>query len=113
MSTSSCVTSVALATLLGFAAPAGAAEPFEQPPVWRAADVLAPAMLSGPNHRVEDPVHNDGLMNLYRISSQFGAIDAQSTAELVKRLDEFNAIAATDPGGACGAKWPDLAWTPS
>jgi hypothetical protein len=71
----------------------GAAEPLEQPPAWRAAQVLPPALASGPDHRVEDPVRNDGVMNIYRVSSRFGALEAQSFAELEKRVHELHAIA--------------------
>ena len=35
----------------------------EAPPLFRAADVLPDALLAGPNHRVDQRVHNDGYMN--------------------------------------------------
>jgi hypothetical protein len=42
---------------------------------------------------LDDKVVNDGLMNHYRISSSFGGMDANSDAELAKRLQEIGAIA--------------------
>jgi hypothetical protein len=65
----------------------------EAPPVLRAADLLAQQPLSGPQYRVEDRVTNDGLMNHYRITSEFGTFEAHSNAELVKRVQEIGAIA--------------------
>jgi len=66
---------------------------FEAPPVFRAADVVPKALLSGPNHRVEDRVENDGLMNHYTISSRFGTVTATSNAELRERVHEMNVVA--------------------
>lgn len=83
-----------LAALLLAVPAAQAAESLEAPPVMRASALLPASLLSGPNHRVEERVENDGFMNHYRISSRFGNFDAQSTAEVEKRVAEINAIDA-------------------
>ncbi len=70
-----------------------AAEPFEQPPVLQASQILPEALVSGPEHRVDENVVNDGYMNHYRIQSRFGTYDAQSTAELRMRVREIYAMA--------------------
>lgn len=64
----------------------------ETPPVFRAADVLPPQMLTGPQYQVGAQVTNDGLMNHFRITSDFGAFEAHSDAELAKRVQEIAAI---------------------
>jgi hypothetical protein len=71
---------------------ARAAESTEAPPVFRASQRLPASLLRGPNHGVEERVQNDGFMNHYRISSRFGSFQAQSDAELAKRVSEINAI---------------------
>jgi hypothetical protein len=58
----------------------------------RASKVLPPDLLSGPNHRVEETVYNDGFLNHYGIGSKFGTFTAVSTAMLRKRIGEINAM---------------------
>ena len=62
-------------------------------PVLRAAERVPVRMLQGPQYRIEDRVTNDGLMNHYRIVSDYGAFEAHSDAELAKRVQEIGAIA--------------------
>ena len=53
---------------------------------------LAAGVLSGPHHRVEEAVNNNGYFNIYRIDSKFGVFTAVSTAMLRKRIGEINAM---------------------
>jgi hypothetical protein len=85
-----------LATLLMAVPALHAADSTEAPPVLRASQLLPPSLLAGRNHRVEERVENDGFMNHYKISSRFGVFDAQSDAELAKRVAEINAIDALE-----------------
>jgi len=78
------------ATLLSVTATAAE---FETPPERSAMDLLPPALLSGPNYRVDSRVRNDGFMNYYTIDSDFGRFDASSDAALRLRLQEINALA--------------------
>ena len=65
---------------------------FEATPVFRAANILPKQLAAGPNHRVDDRVVNDGLMNRYEITSPLGKFTAYSDAELAKRVLEIGAI---------------------
>ena len=65
---------------------------YETPPALSAATLLPPQLVQGLNYRVEDKVVNDGLMNHYKITSPFGVFDANSDAELAKRVQEIGAI---------------------
>jgi hypothetical protein len=70
-----------------------AAQPaYESPPVLSASKILPPELLSGPHHRVEEAVNNNGYFNIYRIDSRFGTFTAVSTAMLRKRIGEINAM---------------------
>ena len=66
---------------------------YETPPVLSAASVLPPELIKGLDFQVDDKVTNDGLMNHYQINSTFGKFDANSDAELAKRVQEVGAIA--------------------
>ena len=83
---------LASAILIGFAVNAHAA-PFEDPPQLTASTVLPIEILTGPYHRIDERVLNDGYLNHYTIRSQLGDIEVVSTAKLRKRIDEINAIA--------------------
>ena len=65
---------------------------FEPPATLSASKILPPDLLSGPNHRVEERVYNDGYLNTYRIGSKFGTFVAVSTPMLRKRIGEINAL---------------------
>jgi len=65
---------------------------YEQPAVLSASQILPPNLLSGPNHRVEERVYNDGYLNTYTVSSKFGTFVAVSTPMLRKRIAEINAL---------------------
>ena len=65
---------------------------YEATPVLSASKILPPELLSGPNHRVQERVTNDGFLNAYQIDSKFGTFTAVSTAMLRKRIGEINAM---------------------
>ena len=69
---------------------------YENKPVLSASKILPPELLSGPNHKVQDRVTNDGIVNIYRIDSRFGTFNAISTAMLRVRIEEINAMAVMD-----------------
>lgn len=73
---------------VGFTAQSG----YESSPALSAAKILPPDLLSGPNHRVEERVYNDGYLNTYRVGSKFGTFIAVSTPMLRKRIGEINAL---------------------
>ncbi|HEX5019742.1 MAG TPA: hypothetical protein VFX54_03715 [Candidatus Binatia bacterium] len=65
---------------------------YEPIPVLSVSKILPPDLLSGPNHRVEERVYNDGYLNTYRVGSKFGTFVAVSTPMLRKRINEINAM---------------------
>src|SRR4029453_18721578 len=80
------------AMLLAAVMPVFAQQPYESPAVPSASKILPPELLSGPNHRVQERVTNDGYLNTYQIDSKFGTFTAISTAVLRKRIGEINAM---------------------
>ena len=76
----------------GFSAQSG----YEPIPVLSASRILPPELLSGPNHRVQERVRSDGIVNIYRVDSPFGSFEAVSTAMLRVRIHEINAMAVMD-----------------
>ncbi len=69
-----------------------AQQAYESSQVLTASKILPPELLSGPNHRVQEKVTNDGYLNIYQIDSKFGTFTAASTAMLRKRIGEINAM---------------------
>jgi hypothetical protein len=65
---------------------------FEPPTTLNASQILPPDVLSGPHHRVEERVYNDGYLNRYTVLSKFGGFVAVSTPMLRKRISEINAM---------------------
>src|SRR4026209_2132661 len=65
---------------------------YEPPTTLNASQILPPDVLSGPNHRVEERVYNDGYLNTYRIGSKVGTFVAGSPPLLRKRNGEINAL---------------------
>jgi len=82
--------------LLASGNPSMAQPAFEAPPTFSASEILPADLLSGPNHRVDERVANDGFMNRYLINSQFGPFAANSNTELRIRVSEVDAIARLD-----------------
>src|SRR5262249_61095331 len=77
-------------------APAMAPKKCATPAVLNASRILPPQLLSGPNHRVQEQVRNDGFINIYTVDSKFGQFTAISTAVLRKRVHEINALAVME-----------------
>lgn len=89
-----CALPVLFFAVLASAAPPP--QPFENPYSLLASRILPKALLSGPHHRVEEAVENDGYMNTYTVRSRFGTYRVTSSALLAMRVDEFAAMAAMD-----------------
>jgi hypothetical protein len=65
---------------------------YERTTTRSASKILSPELLSGPHHRVEETVYNDGYLNRYTVLSKFGGFVAVSTPMLRKRISEINAM---------------------
>ncbi|HTP64739.1 MAG TPA: hypothetical protein VMJ66_05060 [Geobacteraceae bacterium] len=68
-------------------------EQFDADATLEVSSILSPELVSGPNHRVQQRVANDGFLNIYLIDSPFGQLRAVSTTQLLQYVDELNAVA--------------------
>ena len=55
---------VSVVFFLSLLSPALSQERYESAPVLSASRILPPALLSGPNHRVQERVTSDGIVNI-------------------------------------------------
>jgi hypothetical protein len=66
---------------------------FEQPPITlQVSKVLPKDMLVGPNYRIKETVKNDGFVNTYMLSTEYGPLKVESTALLTIRIHELTAL---------------------
>jgi hypothetical protein len=86
------VSALMLLWLLAIILPVHAQQTYESSAVLNASQILPPELLSGPNHRVQERVTNDGYLNIYKLDSKFGTFTVVSTALLRKRIGEINAM---------------------
>lgn len=63
----------------------------EVPPVKRAGDLLPPELIEGEDFRVLDEIGNYDSLNIYRIESDFGELEAYGELEFRVRLREIKA----------------------
>jgi len=59
----------------------------------KASEILAPNIVKGPHHHVDEKVINDAYLNLYTLHSEYGDVQVTSTAKLMKYIHEVNAVA--------------------
>ena len=57
-----------------------------------AGKILPTDVLSGPNHKVDEKVQNDGFLNHYVLNSSYENYEVVSTFGLKKRVHEIKAI---------------------
>jgi hypothetical protein len=75
-------------TAVGAQAPAG----FEAEPVLKATDFLAPDLLKGPRHTVNERVPIRGMLARFTIQSDFGVIEAHGVHMMQVRAREMQAL---------------------
>lgn len=78
--------------LVATASTARAVEFVRAPLVFDASKVLPADTLAGPNYRINDKVYNDGMLNLFTITTDYGVMNAESETVLKVRLAELNAL---------------------
>lgn len=66
------------------------------PTILSAPEILEAGVLAGDHHDVMAKVENDGYMNGYRISSDFGRFEAYGNLQLALRVMEIGALAELD-----------------
>ena len=57
-----------------------------------AKDILPKALPKGENYKIADEVKNDGLINTYRLTTDYGPLTVESTAKLMIRITELKAL---------------------
>lgn len=73
--------------------PAAHSEEYMQPPVsLTTKDALPKGLQQGKNYKVDDKVKNDGFMNQYQLTTDYGSSRVESTGELLIRINELNAL---------------------
>ena len=73
------------------------AQNFQKAPIFlKASEVLPREFLSGSNYTVKEMVKNDGFINIYEIESPYGILKVESTALLLKRINELKALLKID-----------------
>jgi len=71
---------------------ARAAEYVRPPVLLQAGDLLPARLLKGANYRIDARVYNDGKFNLFTLTTDYGAMNAESDAVLMVRISELNAL---------------------
>jgi len=72
---------------------AKSSESYTQTPLkLKASEVLPAGVVKGLSYHVDEDVTNDGLVNIYSISSEFGEMEAEGIAELRMRIAEIKAL---------------------
>jgi hypothetical protein len=69
---------------------------FELPDIASARALLPLDLLTGPHHKVSDPVYSDGSLHIYTIVSDFGTFEARGDDMLRIRLREVDALATLE-----------------
>ena len=89
---------VAIAGFIWLVPSLGLAEPPVKnvPIMLKASQVLPTDLLKGTNYTVKESVKNDGLFNIYELTTDDGPLTVQSTAVLMNRISELRALAAMD-----------------
>jgi hypothetical protein len=63
-----------------------ALQDYQQVPVTlKAEKVLPKTLLKGKNYRIEDEVQNDGLINTYKLVTDYGPLRVESTEEMDRK----------------------------
>ena len=86
------ITTSIFLTLLALSVATGSESYTQTPLKLKASEVLPPGVLKGLNYQVDEDVVNDGLINIYSITSDFGEFEAEGIAELRMRIAEIKAL---------------------
>jgi hypothetical protein len=68
----------------------------EGPRTFKAEELLTPAQLTGPNHRVASAVPVSGYFEVFTVKTDWGDVEAEGRSLLLVRLDEVRALAELD-----------------
>lgn len=62
------------------------------PIVLKASDILPENTIHGRNYTIQNEVHNDGLINTYQLTTNYGPTSVESSSQLMIRLQELKAL---------------------
>ncbi len=66
---------------------------FQKVPITLKASAVVPKdVLKGPNYQIEQKVKNDGFINTYRLTTDYGPLKVEGTSLLIKRTNELKAL---------------------
>jgi len=71
-----------------------ASSEYEGPPNLKASEVLPKSLFESDHYKIDQNVHNDGLVNTYKVSSPYGNFEVTSTVALYKLVSEIEAMTA-------------------
>lgn len=76
---------------------------FVEPPLEvKAAQFVPSPLMAGKNHKVKAAASNDGFINTYSLSTEWGDVEAVSNYRLRVRIEEANALRALDDMSRAG-----------
>ena len=58
-----------------------------------ARQILPQSMLEGPNFWIDPEVRNDGLVNTYRVKTEYGTLEIEGSPLLFERIGELRGLA--------------------
>lgn len=90
---------LALLTVMVWPESASVAAPttyVEAPITLEAKDILPVKLLRGDNYVIEDRIKNDGLVNTYQLTTNYGPLNVESTAGLMIRISELKAMSSME-----------------
>jgi hypothetical protein len=58
----------------------------------KASEQVPKNVLMGPNYRIEANVKNDGLINIYRLTTDYGPLKVEGASLLMERTNELKAL---------------------
>ena len=62
------------------------------PIVLKAVEVVPQNVIKGPNYQIEQKVINDGFVNTYRLTTDYGPLKVEGTSLLMERTNELKAL---------------------
>lgn len=75
---------------------AGQGEVVNPPIKLDVSDILPESSIHGANYTIENDVQNDGLINTYRLTTDYGPTTVESTSQLMIRIAELKALQAME-----------------
>ena len=69
---------------------------YERARSFKAQELLTPAQIKGPHHQVANTVALDGYLQVFKMKTDWGEVEAESKSLLLVRLDEVRALVELD-----------------